>query len=91
AIWSDESRQDEILQSQDLALARLKRRDFRKLLLGFIDQVRRSPRLDSTKVRPDFWDQYELGERLEYLRTQRPSIYEGLPKAPPIRSGVKNQ
>ena len=91
SILSDEARQDEILRSQDLALARLKRRDFRKLLLGFIDQVRRSPRLDSTEVRPDFWDQYELGERLEHLRTQRPSIYEGLPKAPPTRSGVKNQ
>lgn len=83
AVLSDEARRDEILRSQDLALDRLKRRNFRQLLLGFVGQVDRSPRLDSTEVRPDFWDQYELAERLEHLRTQRPSIYEGLPKALP--------
>ena len=83
AVLSDKARQDEILQSQELALDRLKRHDFRQLLLGFIEQVGRSPRLDSTEIRPDFWDQYELAERLEHLRIQRPSIYEGLPKAPP--------
>jgi len=80
-VVSDVSLQERILAGQDSALQRLRARDFGGTLLGFIDQVRRSPRRPAPLVTFDFWQQYDATERLEYLRTMRPSLYKALPAA----------
>ena len=82
AIVSDAALQAEIVRSQDAALARLRKRDFARTLLGFVDQVRQSPRLKSPLLTPDFWQQYETLEKLEELRRYRPAAYLALPKRP---------
>ena len=82
AVVSSPSLYDRILDEQDAALARLGARDFAGTLLRFVDQVRRAPRLAAWDVMWNFWQQFDMDERLEALRTDRPSIYQALPKDP---------
>ena len=51
-------------------------------LLRFVDQVRRASRLAAWDVMWNFRRQFDMDERLEALRTDRPSIYQALPKDP---------
>ena len=86
-ILSETTLLDEIVRSQDAALARLMQKDFGGTLLGFVDRVRRSPRIDPPLLTPDFWRQYETLEELEELRRHRPAAYLALPKHPKDRRG----
>jgi glycosyltransferase involved in cell wall biosynthesis len=78
ALLSDRALHDRVLNAQDASLARLLARDFRGTLLGFVDQIARSPRVAAPKVTFDFWDQLAAYERLEDLRMFRPGIYKAL-------------
>jgi L-malate glycosyltransferase len=80
-----------IVASQDAALARLEARDFAGLLLGFIDDVRRGPRLPHPPVAYDFWDQVALAEELEVLRADRPAAFHALPKPPQRREADERE
>ena len=82
AILSDPALQDEILRTQHAALDRLRQRDFSASLLGFVDQVQRSPRVAAARVAPDFWQQYDTAEQMEKLQEHRPAAFEALPLAP---------
>ena len=82
AVVSNPSLYDRILDEQDAALARLRARDFAGTLLRFVDQVCRAPRLPAWNVMWNFWQQFDMDERLEALRTDRPAIYQALPKDP---------
>ncbi len=83
AIVTDAALQERVLRGQDAALERLRARDFGRTLLGFLEQVQRTPRRAPHEVTWDFWTQLELAERLEELRMYRPSAYKALPKATP--------
>jgi len=80
AVVSDEALANQVLASQDAALARLKARDFGGTLLGFVDRIASTPRKGTPRVAFDFWDQLQAYERLEELRMFRPAAFKGLPK-----------
>ena len=71
--------EEAVLASQDAALARLLARDFGGTLLRFVDQVAAAPPREAPPVAWDFWQQFDLFERLEELRQFRPSLYRALP------------
>ena len=79
AVLTDAALEEEILASQDAALARLRARDFARTLLGFVDRVRAMPRLPPCPVVPGFWNQLERVERMEKLRGFRPAAFSALP------------
>ena len=79
-VLSDNSLQDQVLESQDAALQRLQRRDFGATLMRFISQVTQSPRMPPPSVLPDFWTQYAWCEHLAAIRPRRPSAYLALPE-----------
>ncbi|MBM3772871.1 MAG: glycosyltransferase [Acidimicrobiia bacterium] len=79
AILSDEALTDAILERQDAAVERLRRKDFEGTLLRFVDRMLKSPRTGRGRVAFDFWEQFDDGERLEALRLYRPSLYKALP------------
>jgi glycosyltransferase involved in cell wall biosynthesis len=76
---SESALYDEVLRTQDAALARLRQQDFGGALLGFVDDVRRRPRAETPRVAPDFWRQFEISEALEDIRQYRPAAFEALP------------
>lgn len=78
AVLTDSALENEILEAQDAALARLRARDFAGTLLGFIDRVRAAPRLPPCRVAADFWDQLAQVGRLEELHMFRPSAFRAL-------------
>ena len=82
AVLSDDSLYDAIVTKQDEALARLRAKDFGGTLLGFVDQVLKSPRKPAPQIAWDFWDQLKLAEELYELQQYRPAIYRGLPDNP---------
>jgi glycosyltransferase involved in cell wall biosynthesis len=82
AVLSDPRLYDAVVAGQDAAVARLQARDFGGMLLGFIEQVLRSPRRPPHQVAWDFWDQVQIIEDLDEIRQYRPAIYRGLPEAP---------
>ena len=88
AVLSDESLYDAIVAKQDDAVARLKARDFDKILIGFVEQVLKSPRRPVPQVAWDFWDQFNLGEELYELQQYRPAIFRGLPESPESTAGI---
>ena len=79
AVLTDAALENEILESQDAALARLRARDFAAMLLGFVDRVRAAPRVPPSPVAANFWSRLEQLERLEELRLFRPSAFKALP------------
>ena len=81
-VLSSPALESEIVQGQDAALDRLLGRDFAGLLLDFVDQVTRAPRLARAEARWDFWQQFAKRERLDDLRLHRPAAYMALPIAP---------
>jgi glycosyltransferase involved in cell wall biosynthesis len=83
AVVSSCTLQDQIVDGQLAAVERLRRKDFRGTLLGFVDGILRSPRTPAPAAAFDFWDQFDAAERLEELRLFRPSIYKALPAAAP--------
>jgi L-malate glycosyltransferase len=80
AIADDEDLADRIVASQDAALARLLAQDFPGTLLTFVDQAMAAPAGEAPLVPFDFWDQFDLAERLEEVRLYRPSALRALPE-----------
>jgi L-malate glycosyltransferase len=80
AIADDEDLADRIVASQDAALARLLAQDFPGTLLTFVDQAIAAPSGEAPPVPFDFWDQFDLAERLEEVRLYRPSALRALPE-----------
>ena len=78
AVLTDSALENEILEAQDAALARLRARDFAGTLLGFVDRVRAAPRLPPCPVATEFWEQLARLERLEELHRFRPSAFKAL-------------
>lgn len=88
AVLSDEALYDAIVAKQEDAVARLRAKDFDKTLLGFVDQVLKSPRKPAPPVAWDFWDQLKRSEELYELQQYRPAIFQGLPDAPGPTAGI---
>ena len=82
AIMDDRDIEAEVLASQDAALARLRQKDFAGTLLRFVEQVSAGPPQPAPEVAWDFWQQFELFEKLEELRQFRPAVYQALPADP---------
>jgi L-malate glycosyltransferase len=82
ALVSDDGLRQAVIDAQDAALRRLRLRDFKGTLAGFVDQVRRAPTRPPRRVAAGFWHQVRFAERYEELRAFRPSLYRGLPKEP---------
>jgi glycosyltransferase involved in cell wall biosynthesis len=71
---------DQVVASQDAALARLRARDFDGTLLRYVTEVAGGPPREAPDVAWDFWQQFDLFERLEELRQFRPALYQALPQ-----------
>jgi glycosyltransferase involved in cell wall biosynthesis len=82
AVMSDESLEDQVLRSQDAALARMQSRDFAGLLNGFVQQAVNAPLRTAVAVDPGFWRQFRLADELEAIRESRPSAFHALPAEP---------
>jgi len=82
SVASNLSLQQEIVDEQLAALARLRAKDFAGTLLGFIDRILACPRASTPRVSFDFWGQFDAAQQLEELRLYRPAIYRALPEAP---------
>jgi glycosyltransferase involved in cell wall biosynthesis len=82
-IISNADLQDQIVDGQLAAVARLQSRDFAGTLLGFVDRILAGPRAPAPHVAFDFWGQFDAAQELEELRMYRPAIYQALPAAPP--------
>ena len=76
--------EEAILASQDAALDRLRARDFGGTLLGFVDRLLTLPPRPAPQVAWDFWQQFDLFDRLEELRQFRPALYRALPERPDL-------
>jgi glycosyltransferase involved in cell wall biosynthesis len=82
ALVSDGALAEQVVETQNAALARMLGKDFGGTLLRFVDEVARAPHRDHPGVSFDFWDQYARQDQLEELSIVRPAIYQALPKAP---------
>jgi len=82
AVLDDPRLEEEVLASQDAALARLVARDFAATLLGYVDAALRTAPRPAPAVPWDFWTQFDQFERLEELRQFRPALYKALPEQP---------
>ena len=80
-VASDVDLQEQVLRSQDAALARMQARDFAGELLWFVQTARSSPRLPAPAVTPDFWEQFDTTARVAELQLIRPALYRALPTA----------
>lgn len=80
ALVGDAETRERVLATQEAALAGLQRIDFAATLLGFVDRVLGSPRCERHEVAFDFWAQFELAERLEEIRFERPAFAKALPE-----------
>jgi glycosyltransferase involved in cell wall biosynthesis len=78
-IISNADLQDQIVDGQLAAVARLQAKDFAGTLLGFVERILASPRAPAPHVAFDFWGQFDAAQELEELRMYRPAIYQALP------------
>ncbi len=79
-VLTDPTLCEVVLEAQDDALDRLERKDFSSTLLRFVDTVQQRRPVLHPQVAPDFWQQFELSERLEDIREHRPAAYQALPR-----------
>jgi hypothetical protein len=89
AVLTSPEIEDAVLASQDAALARLRAKDFAATLLRFVDQVIATPPRPAPEVAWDFWQQFDLFERLEELRQFRPALYQALPASAEAPAGTR--
>ena len=82
ALLDDHRISDQVVETQDAALARLRARDFAGTLLRYVDQTAASAPRPAPAVAWDFWQQFDQFEKLEELRQFRPALYRALPDAP---------
>jgi glycosyltransferase involved in cell wall biosynthesis len=79
-VLSNDAVYEAVLEAQDAALGRLRARDFAGLVRGFVSRVEASPPQPAPEVAFDFWDQFDLSQRLEELHQYRPAAYRALPR-----------
>ncbi len=79
-IVSNVELQNQIVDGQLAAVARLRSKDFAGTLLGFVDRILTNPRAPKPHVAFDFWGQFDAAQELEELRLYRPAIYQALPE-----------
>jgi glycosyltransferase involved in cell wall biosynthesis len=82
SMLSDPDLESRVLEAQDVALERLRGRDFGRLLVQFVAQVIAAPRRPQAPVAYDFWRQFALAEELEEIRLRRPAAFRALPISP---------
>ena len=82
AIATDPVLQERVLAAQSAALHRLEARDFGGTLLRFIEQVKRSPRIQRPPVVADFWEQVAHSQELADLRLHRPGAFQAASQRP---------
>lgn len=80
AVAEDADLAARVVAAQDAALARLRAQDFDGTLLRFVQEALASPPGEAPEVPFDFWDQFDLAERLEEVRMYRPSALRALPE-----------
>jgi L-malate glycosyltransferase len=80
AVLSNDEVYEAVLAAQDAALARLRGRDFAGLVRGFVSRVAALPPQPAPDIAFDFWDQFDLSQRLEELHQYRPAAYRALSK-----------
>jgi glycosyltransferase involved in cell wall biosynthesis len=68
SVVRDDRVRERIVEGQDRALARLRARDFRALLLGFVDGVLAGPAPGPVRVVPGFWQQFAHVDRTRLHR-----------------------
>ena len=90
AVLDDGALYEDVLASQDAALARLRGRDFAGTLLRFVDQALTRPRAGSAEVSFDFWDQFHTYERLKALQQYRPAAFRALPLGGNPEFGIRS-
>ena len=83
AVLDDPRIEQDVIATQDAALARLRARDFGGTLLRFVEQTLARPPRPAPEVAWDFWAQFEQFERLEEFRQFRPALYRALPLSAP--------
>ena len=88
AVLDDARIEDAVIESQDAALQRLRRKDFGGTLLCFVEETLATPPREAPEVAWDFWQQFEQFERLEELRQFRPALYRALPVDPRFAVGT---
>ena len=71
---------DQVVRTQDEALARLEARDFGGMVLRFVDTVSSQPHLPRPVTDLDFWEQVKVADELEDVRSHRPAAFQALPK-----------
>jgi glycosyltransferase involved in cell wall biosynthesis len=81
AILADESLQDDLIDDQIAAVARLRAKDFAGTLLAIVSGLLSRPRSGTARVAYDFWSQFDAAAVLEELRLDRPSAFKALPEA----------
>ena len=79
AVLDSPEIEEAVLASQDAALERLQSKDFPATLIRFVESVAAGPSRPAPEVAWDFWQQFDLFERLEELRQFRPALYQALP------------
>jgi glycosyltransferase involved in cell wall biosynthesis len=78
-VISDLDLQDQVLDAQDAALARLVGQDFGAMVNRFVEAVLAKPRKPQAVVAFDFWRQFQLAAELEEIRETRPAAFRALP------------
>jgi glycosyltransferase involved in cell wall biosynthesis len=87
-VLTDCALEDQILDSQDAALDRLRAQDFDGTLLRFVGQILAGPRRQAAPVAYDFWRQFTLADELESIRQTRPAAFRALPTSPEDEGAV---
>ncbi|HEX5214728.1 MAG TPA: glycosyltransferase family 4 protein [Vicinamibacterales bacterium] len=82
AVVSSAAVEDEIIERQDAALARLLALDFDGMVIRFVERVLSSPRKPMPPIDPDFWRQFRQTDELEEIRMSRPAAFRALPVHP---------
>jgi hypothetical protein len=78
-LMTNAALRDRVLSNQEAALDRLLAHGFDRTLLGFVDQVRRSPRQPHPAVATDFWEQVAFADQLAQIRLHRPGAFMAMP------------
>lgn len=79
-LVTDEVLQERVIRSQDAALDRLVSKDFGGMLLRYVDDVGRMPRMTHPAISTDFWDQVRRAQELQELRKSRPAAFQVVSK-----------
>lgn len=85
-LLSSEDVEASTLAAQDAALARLRARDFGRMLVEFVERTIAQPRRPLPGVAPGFWTEFRLAQEIETIRETRPSAFHALPYAPDERA-----